>query len=118
MATKKNNKTVLTPSEQKTTAAFKMLNEQIKDLKKSLKITQDELESYRQKYHEADKNHAIQIGKNQTIALHEILKFLISLIAGGFGVGLFLEGYKLYGLICIAGGIVLYTIICFFDNKK
>lgn len=107
----------LTTAEQKTTAAFKMLNSQNKDLKKSLKKTQDELEQYREKYHEADKNHAVQVGKNKAIALHEILKFLISVGSGGFGVGLFLEGYKLYGGIAVGAGIILYIIIVLFDNK-
>lgn len=117
MVTKKNNQETLTTAEQKTTAAFKMLSTQVKDLKKSLKITQDELESYREKYHEVDKNHAVQIGKNKVIALHELFKFIISLISGGFGAGLFLEGFELYGLLCIFGGVILYAIIVFFDSK-
>lgn len=114
---KRKNKSELTPAEQKTTATFKLLSEQKKTLEKSLRTTQDELEYYRGKYHEADKNHALERNKNNTLALHEILKFLVSIVCGGIGVNFISSQNYLYGLIFLAVGIFIYAMIVVFDRK-
>lgn len=118
MANGNGKRNILTPAEQKTTAAFKLLSEQKNILEKSLKLTQDELEKYREKYHEADKNHALQISKNSTIVFHEVLKFAISMIFGGLGVNMFTEHLYKEGASLMLVGLVLYTLLVFFDRKK
>lgn len=114
---KKKNK-ILTPAEQKTTVAFKLMSEKIETLEKSLKITQDELESYRSKYYESDKNHAIEKSRNNTLVFHEILKFVVSVIGGGIGVNLISGGQINNGVICLTITIVIYSAIVFSDKRK
>lgn len=113
---KKNNG--LTPSEQKTTAAFKLMSEKVKILEKSLKVTQDELENYRGKYHESDKNHAIEKSRNTTLVFHEVLKFIVSVVCGGIGVNLITNGEVKNGLGVLLIGIIVYTAIIFADRSK
>lgn len=108
----------LTVKEQKTTAAYKLLSGEVGRLKKSLKKIQDELESYREKYHEADKNHAIALSKNKINALHEILKFVISLVCGGIGVNMITGGKILLGIVICFIGVILYAIVVWFDKKS
>lgn len=111
---KKNN---LTTKEQKTTATFKLMSEKNKTLEKSLKITQDELENYRSKYYESDKNHAVQVSKNTTIIFHEILKYITSVIFGGLGINYFTNGKYIYGGILILISLIFYGLIVFSDRK-
>jgi hypothetical protein len=107
----------LTPKEQKTTTAFKMMSAENKNLRESLKKAQDELETMRDKYHEADKGSAIQRQKNQTLALHEFLKYLLSVVLGGVGISLVTSGNILYGGFALLISIILYVIIVWFDRK-
>ncbi len=113
----KKDKNKLTPKEQKTTAAFKLMSTRIEILEKSLKITQDELEVYRGKYHAVDKDNTFLAGKNQTLALHEILKFLSSGIIGAIGVNMLSSGNYIYGTVVLLGAVVLYSAIVWFDRK-
>ncbi len=114
----KKRKRELTPAEQKTTAAFKLMSERVKTLEKSLKNTQNELESYRTKYYDADKKHAIQMSKNNTLVFHEILKFVVSILCGGIGVNLITDGKIVEGIRIIVLGVVLYGIIVITDKYK
>jgi hypothetical protein len=116
MAGKQKNKK-LTPAEQKTTAAYKLLSEQNETLKKSLASTQDELENYRSKYHEADKSHAVLSSKTETFILHEILKFLFSCVGVAVGVNFLTDGKISYGILAIVFGVGLYSLIVYLDNK-
>lgn len=111
------NSTKLTKREQESSATFKLLSSQIGTLKRSLKKTQDKLEEYRGKFHEADKNHAIQINKNKTLVLHEIAKFVVSAAGAGIGVNLITDGKMENGLAWLIGGIVVYSVIVYFDKK-
>ncbi len=115
---KKKKKNELTLKEQKTSAAFKLQSERIKTLEKSLKKTQDELENYREKYHEADKNHALACSKNNVSALHEILKFVVSAVCGGIGANFISSRNYLAGFLLIIMSIILYSIITIFDKKQ
>lgn len=117
MANRKTKKNTLTPKEQKTTGTFKLMSERAEVLEGSLKLTQDELEKYREKYHEADKNHALEISKNSTLVFHEVLKFSVSTIFGGLGVNLITSQVYSKGVGLIIAGIVLYGLIVFFDRK-
>lgn len=114
---KKKNKG-LTPAEQKTTAAFKLKSEQVKVLERSLKITQDELEKYREKYHESDKNHAIEKSRNSTLIFHEILKFVVTVVCGGIGVNFITGGNFKNGLMMLLLALILYSAIIFSDRLK
>ncbi|MES3031323.1 MAG: hypothetical protein V4697_02820 [Patescibacteria group bacterium] len=118
MPSKHKNGNGLTPKEQKTTAAFKLMAEKVKILEKSLKTTQDELENYRGKYHEADKTNAVQVSRNHTLIFHEILKFVVSVVCGGVGVNLLTNNQIEWGAGIIVSGIILYTVIVFSDRYK
>lgn len=113
----KRKKNTLTLNEQKTTATFKLMSEKNKTLEKSLKITQDELEKYRGKYHESDKNHAIQKSKNQTIIFHEILKYFASILFGGVGVNYLTNGDYLFGGVLILISLIFYVLIVLSDRR-
>ncbi|MES2060014.1 MAG: hypothetical protein V4438_03215 [Patescibacteria group bacterium] len=113
----KGQKNNLTAKEQKTTATFKLMSEKNKTLERSLKITQDELEKYREKYHESDKNHAVQKSKNQTIIFHEILKYISSALVGGVGVNYLTNGQYKLGSVLIVVSLIFYTLIVFSDRK-
>lgn len=119
MAPKKyKRKNGLTPTEQKTTAAFKLISEKASTLEKSLKCTQDELEKYRDKYHEADKTNAVQNSRNRTLVFHEILKFIVSVVCGGVGVNLVTGGKIWTGAGIIFVGIIIYSVIVVSDRYK
>lgn len=113
----KKNK-ILTTAEQKTTAAFKLMSEKVETLEKSLRSTQDELESYRSKYHESDKNHAIEKSRNSTLVFHEILKFVVSVVGGGLGVNLISTGQIQNGTICLIVTVIAYSAIVLSDKRK
>ena len=117
MAKGKQKKNSLTPNEQKTTAAFKLKCEQIKTLEKSLTSTQNELEEYREKYYEADKNQAIEANKNSVSKFHEILKFIVSGVFVGLGVNFITNHSYAYGTELIIAGAICYAVIVFVDKK-
>ncbi|HUV81271.1 MAG TPA: hypothetical protein VMW21_01995 [Patescibacteria group bacterium] len=108
----------LTPAEQKTTAAFKLMSEKVKTLEKSLGSTQDELEIYRAKYHEADKNNAVQASRASTLVFHEILKFVVSIVCGGIGINLITNGILGWGLGIVVLGIIFYAVIVISDKLR
>lgn len=112
----KKGKNELTPKEQKTTVAFKLLSTRVKILERSLKNTQDELEGYREKYHEADKKHAVECNKNKTILLHEVLKFVASSVPVAIGVNYLTNQKYVEGTLVIIGGIILYIVIIFSEK--
>jgi len=114
----KKRKRGLTPAEQKTTAAFKLMSEKVRTLEKSLKSTQDELEIYRAKYHEADKSNAVQASKASTLVFREILKFVVSVVCGGIGINLITNGILEWGLGIVVLGIILYAAIVISDKSK
>ena len=115
---RKKRKGELTTAEQKTTTAFKLMSGEIKTLKKSLKNTQDELEKYREKYHESDKNYAVERSKNTTLFFHEILKFIVSVVCGGIGVNLITGSSILLGVGILFLGIILYVLIVLSDWSR
>lgn len=110
----KNNN--LRPAEQKTTAAFKLLSEQIKTLKLSLKKTQDSLEQSRTEKSEVEKRNSILEYKQRSIFWIEIFKFLSSagigfaanyLVIADFNTALF------YGV----PSIIIFSVTIIFSNK-
>ena len=117
MKTNGKKKSGLSPSEQKTTAAFKLQADTIKTLQKSLKGTQDELETYREKYHAADKDHAVLQGKNATVIFHEFLKFITSTILGGLGVNFISNKSYLMGVGLVVTSVLIYGLIVYSDRK-
>lgn len=117
MKMKNGKKNILTLAEQKTTATFKLMSGQIKTLQKSLKVTQDELESYRGKYHEVDKNYAVAASKNSTLVFHEVLKFGVSAIAGGIGVNFISAQSYTKGIILIVVAVLIYATIVYSDRN-
>src|SRR3989339_655211 len=115
MSKPSSSTTKLTKHERESSATFKLLSSQIGILKRSLKKTQDKLEEYRGKFHEADKNHAIEVNKNKTLVLHEIAKFVVSAAGAGIGVNLITDGKIRDGFVWLICGIVVYSVIVYLD---
>lgn len=95
----------------------KVLIQENDSLKKSLEITQNELEGYRAKYHESDKNYAVQVSKNKIIIFHEILKYATSVLFGGIGVNYLTSGNYLFGGVLVLISLIFYTLIVLSDRK-
>ena len=78
MADKRKKTLILTPKEQATTAAFKLLKQENEYLKESLKNTQNELEKLREEKFEVEKNNVVLQHKQKTMFRVEVLKLLSS----------------------------------------
>lgn len=96
-------------------AAVRMLYEQSIDLRKqvstleiSLKNTQDELENWRTRYHESDKQAGILSAQIKSNLLAEIMKFLIATVLAGVGVNLITD--KRYNQ---GGLLILIAVLCY-----
>ena len=116
MADKRKKRIALTPKEQATTAAFKLQQQQIENLKESLKNTQNELEKLREEKFEIEKNNAILQHKQESIVRIETFKFLSSAwiwVAGSF---LISWNYLLFSCIGIPS-LVVYIVCLIFWNK-
>src|SRR3989344_4512957 len=66
----------------------KRLFEETEQLKKSLKNTQDELENWRGKYHQADKEMGIMGTKISRGTLSDVMKYIFSVVPAGIGINL------------------------------
>ena len=89
-------------------AVIKSLYEESVSLKESLKITQDELENWKNKYHEADKDAGILGAKLQSTVFSEILKFISSGLLVAAGINLLTDGKIIYGVVLMVAGLFLY----------
>ncbi len=112
---KKHNE--LTSKEQKTTAAFKMLSNENKLLKQSLKKTQDQLEGLRSKYHETDKQNSILNYKLDTSFIPELLKYLSSAIGAGFAVNYYFAAQHQKSLMIFIISALVYGGLLWFYRK-
>ncbi len=99
-------------------AVIKGLYEENQTIKESLKITQDELENWKDKYHERDKQKSVLDAKLQTTVLAEIFKFVASTVATGIGVNLFTDGKMLAGVALLVVGVVLFVGITYLGKQK
>lgn len=84
------------------------LKAEIDALKKSLKLSQNELEKLRSKYHELDKANSILDFRLNIALLPELLKFLASSVGIGLAVGFFFKGKIEYAVISFVLSIVIY----------
>ena len=117
MADKRKKRIALTQKEQATTAAFKLQQQQIENLKESLKNTQNELEKLREKNFEIEKNNVILQHKQKSIILVEILKFLSS--AWIWVAGSFLISWNFLLFLCIAiPSLIIYIVCLVLCNKQ
>lgn len=98
-------------------AMVKRLYEENSSLKSSLSSTQDELENWRTKYHESDKQVSILDVQVRSSVLAEIVKFLLSTIAAGLGVNLLTNGNYWLGGGLLALAVILYVGIVALGKK-
>lgn len=96
---------------------IKSLYEENLRLKKSLETTQDELENWREKYHESDKQVSVLDERVSSSIATEIIKFLVSTILAGIGVNLATDGRMIIGGLFIAGSIISYIMIVKLGKK-
>jgi len=108
-----DNNQGLSPAEQKTTAAFKLLSGQIKTLKQSLKKTQDGLEKTRLEKLELEKKNILLEQKQKIIFWIDLFKF-ISAAGMGFAANYLVVGdYKTSAVIGIPSIVIfIVSLIC------
>ncbi len=99
------------------TATIKRLYEETLSLKESLKITQDELENWKNKYHKTDKEKSILDARIKTTTLAEALKFIFSSLLAAYGINLLSNG-KNMGYLWVVGSAVLYVAILYLVRAK
>jgi predicted nuclease with TOPRIM domain len=99
-------------------AVIKRLYEENQTIKESLKLTQDELENWKDKYHESDKQKSILDAKLQTTVLSEIFKFLASTVAAGIGINLLTNGKIASGLALLVVGVILFVGITYLGKSQ
>lgn len=95
----------------------KALYESNQAMELSLRNTQDELETYRSKFHDADKASAILSEQNKVNVPSEIIKFVASALGIGFGVSLFFANEYFWGSVAIIASIVVYILVTVFARK-
>ena len=97
----------------KSLAAAKVLiisqHEELKVIKQSLVVAQDELGNWKNRYHESDKRVGILDSIIQSNLLAEIVKFLLSTVLAGIGINLLTDGSYLWGGIFALAAIVCYV---------
>jgi hypothetical protein len=96
----------------------KSLYESNQGLEQSLRSTQDELETYRSKFHDADKTTAVLSEQNKINVPNEIIKFVASTLGAGGGVSLFFAGHYILGGVAIVVAIVIYVLATIFPRNS
>lgn len=97
--------------------AFKVLKDENNSLKKTLISTQNELERYRSRYHEVDKENGIYRSMKQTVVFHELIKFLSTGILGSLSINMLTEKKYSYAFVLLIIAIIIYTVVVKIDNK-
>lgn len=87
-------------------AMVKRIYEEGTSLKASLAAAQDELENWRTRYHESDKQAGILGAQVKSSVLAEIIKFLLSAVVTSIGINLLTDSEYILG-----GGIVALAVI-------
>jgi len=95
----------------------KALFESNQAMELSLRNTQDELETYRAKFHDADKISAILSEQNKVNVPGEIIKFISSALGIGFGVSLFFASEYFWGSLAIFASVVVYILVTVFARR-
>lgn len=99
-------------------ATAKLYYDRVKVLEKSLKSVQDELETWKTKFHAADKDKGVLTAKLETNVSAEIIKFIVSGGLMGWGVNLFSSNNFLGGGAAIVAAVGAYTLIVVFSKKQ
>ena len=93
---------------------IKRMFEEISSLKESLKLTQDELENWKNRYHDA----GILGAKLQSTVFSEILKFVSAGVLVATGINLLTDSKILYGTLLVVAGAFLYVGIILMGRFK
>ena len=112
----KKKRHTLTPKEQATTATYKLQSNEIESLKESLKKTQDELETMREKNFNREKENTILRHKQKNIVWIEVFKFASS-VGVGFSTNYFFSGNYLSALTILISSFIIFTITLVSSNK-
>ncbi len=99
-------------------AVIKSLFEENQTIKGSLKITQDELENWKSKFHESDKQKSILDEKLQTTVISEIFKYISATVASGIGINLLTGGKIVLGIILVSAGTIIFIGITYQGRKR
>lgn len=98
-------------------ALVSALNKENRDLKQNIVKTQNELEGWRTKYHDADKDNTVLTTKMDSFVGAEIAKFGLSAVGISWGVNLASSG-NILGLIPIIVCSGIYLSITWWQRKK
>lgn len=114
MSEEKQNK--LTKKEQASTTAYKLLSQETKRLRESLKIIQDESEKERKERHELDKKVVLLESKLKINWILETFKFLAS--GGvGFSIAYFTSDSTQLGWSILIPSVIVYIVCAVVNNK-
>lgn len=93
-------------------------HDELKTIKQSLVIAQDELGNWKNRYHESDKIAGILDSRIQSNLLAEIVKFVLSTVLVGAGINLLTDGNYLWGGVSSVAAIVCYIGIVLLSKTK
>lgn len=93
-------------------------NKEIKDLKRSLKFTQDSLEEIRDSNNSLKIENSLLRSKISMFNFHTTIKFIAGVIMVGLGINYFTNGNYIFGIILFSIGTFIYFKIESFDYKS
>jgi len=91
-------------------------DKEIESQKVTIRATQDELEVWRTKFHDADKDNSILSSKLEFFVGLEVFKYLLSAIGTAYGVNLISSSDE-NGWILIVVSAVVYIVITIWQNR-
>ncbi len=118
MSGHKNNKKItdLTKKDLKSPGVVKIVINENKTLKESLKETQDELEKMREEKFEQEKKNVVLEERQKTFFWIELFKFL-SIGGVGFSINYFVSGNKTLALAFGIPSVIIFITMLIFSRK-
>jgi len=100
-------------------ALINSLNKEAKTLRKTIVNTQDQLEVWRTRYHNADKKNSILNTKLDVFVGIECVKFLLSAVGTAFGINLITSSPKNNsGFIYVVASVCAYALLTWWQRKE
>lgn len=85
--------------------------------KETIRVTQDELEVWRSRFHNVDKNNSVLSSKLEFFVGIEVFKYLLSAIGTAYGVNL-VSSRNNNGWFFILGSATIYVLVTIWQNLK
>lgn len=92
------------------------MNKEVNFLKRTVVKTQNELEGWRAKYHNADKSNGVLSSKLEFFVGIEVIKYLLSAIGTSYGVNLVTSSNQ-NGWYLVVGSALFYILITLWQKR-